>query len=204
MNNKKSAGTVDSISLNGNILEVISGNHKYEYPLKEATEQELINLQVKRVPIFKLKRREKLYYAVIPKKMRLITPHMVLKHKCGGDLKLCSKFSAASDEDGGCAKIRDLVPKAHIEKKCSFEEAVVASKRIEKYDHILFGYETCNTAYDVLVVLVCSNFEEYKRKPITKNVDDIKLSLAEIWHGPIANWDELLYLMQTKNVKCAK
>ena len=204
MNKKRTIGTVDGISLHGNKLEVVCGNEKQEYELKETTEQELISLQINGVPMFKLKKRDKMYYTVIPKQLRLITPSMLEKHKCGGDSKVCEKFSAASDGDGGCAKIRDLMPRAYIEKKYSIEKAVKASKRIEKYNHILLGYETCNTNSDVFVVLVCSKFVEYKRKPIKKNVDDVKLALAENCYGPIANWEELFYLMRINRSQYVK
>ena len=60
-------------------------------------------------------------------------------HLCASGTSCCQKLSAASDEEGGCAKVRD----------------VGKSKKIEKYDFIKEGYETFGVRFDSFIVLNC-------------------------------------------------
>lgn len=132
-----------------------------EYPLREISVEEIIELRKTTIPSFVLKKNGHFYYTRIHKNMKF-TNNMVLgAHLCGG----CQHCSAAPDEKGGCPKVRNLDFSAFRVSKKNFDAAVMASKRIEKYDFILEGFESFNTSQESFVVTRCTNFESDEVRP---------------------------------------
>ena len=109
-------------------------------PMWEVSKQELIALRKEKNPGFVLKLGNRLFYANIwqvPKNIRLVLDGDLSQHICSS----CCRLSAASDEEGGCAKTRAL------------------ARHIERYEWITLGYETFNAlSGDVLYVLKCNHF----------------------------------------------
>lgn len=112
------------------------------FPLKEVTVAQLTDQRRKGTPGFVLKKDGVLYVTEIPKSINLYVCSLFGHHKCSYGVKTCNRLSAASDEDGGCKKVRER------------------SKRIERYPWILSGYETFNTSQNVFVVTECLNYED--------------------------------------------
>ena len=112
------------------------------FDLIEITKEELIGFKKTSIPSFVLKEEERYYYSAIPDNINLISSG-IFQHKCAASGKECNRLSAASDEKGGCAKVRDR-----------------SNKGIEKYPWIIEGYETFNTRYDSFVVAECLHYEK--------------------------------------------
>lgn len=107
----------------------------------EVTPKELAYYRRKKIPSFVLKAGDKLYYTTIPKNITFLGTDILGSHMCG---QQCCHLSPVSDEEGGCAKVRNY------------------ATFIEKYPWIKKGYETFGTRVDSFVVVECSH---YKRLP---------------------------------------
>ena len=108
-------------------------------PLKIISAIQLEEYRNSDIPGFVLKDRDTYYYTEI-RNFEVDVDDIIGEHKCSFGRYCCKHLSAASDADGGCAKVRGL------------------SNTIEKYDFITLGYETFNTTHDVFVVLKCSHY----------------------------------------------
>lgn len=133
-----------------------------EFPLREVTVKELRSIRKEEKPGFVLKKDGKYYYGLISVKTRLTSYMDLREHLCAYD-DVCRYLLAASDQDGGCAKVRNN------------------SKYIENYNYITYGYETFNTEQDCFVVLNCHKYK--KCLPSNKTYSDeekekMKLKLA--------------------------
>ena len=104
------------------------------FDLKEVTHKDLVISRMNKIPYFVLKKDGKLYYTEVPNKVSFISADILGPHVCGQG---CAKLSAASDESGGCAKVRN------------------DARYIEGFPWITDGYETFNTRTDVFVVANC-------------------------------------------------
>lgn len=112
------------------------------FPLKKVSLERLSEYKEKCIPIFVLKIGKEFYYTKIPYKMNLVGYNLLWNlHICATKGKACRRLSSATDENGGCAKVRNF------------------SKNIEKYPWITKGYETVNTIQDCMFVAECLNFE---------------------------------------------
>ncbi len=90
-------------------------------------------------------------------------------HKCGR----CEHCSAAPDNKGGCAKVRDIpyegrFPNNVMNEQQLYEESLEDCRRIEKYRFIREGVELFNiNGGDESVIYSCNRFEEYyKHEPL--------------------------------------
>ena len=112
------------------------------YRLEEVTADELKQHRNSAIPGFVLKKDNKLYYTAILGSISFAGT-IYGEHRCGN----CLKLSAASDEKGGCQKVRE---RAHC---------------IERYNWIREGYETFNTIgnHDVFIVEACEHYDPYKK-----------------------------------------
>lgn len=115
---------------------------KRSFTLKEVSDEELKAYRNSGTPGFVLKMDEKMYYARIPVNLNLVTANLLGSHMCAHSKTVCKRLSALSDEEGGCAKVREC------------------SCCIERYDWITRGYETFGTKKDVFVVISCNHFEK--------------------------------------------
>jgi len=112
-----------------------------KYPLKEITLEELAEIRESKTPSFLIKDFGKYYWAKIPAKMCLLKTNIMGEHKCANSTHDCAHISAASDEEGGCARVRAKYPK------------------IEDFDFIKVGYQKFNTPHDEMNVIICMNHE---------------------------------------------
>ena len=150
------------------IVEPISFN------LIEVTPAQLKKFRMSGIPSFVLKKNGKLYYTSIPKNLSFVSSPILGKHLCAIQKHECKHLSAASDELGGCAKVRE------------------GARRIERYPWITTGYETFNTQNDSFVVVNCSHYEQCpppKKLPARKTEHD-RLRLAQfMWDDVKSNAD---------------
>ena len=151
--------TKQSVDEYGRVLT--SSVKQKDYLLNEVTEEELLSLRKSRKPGFVLKDGDTYLFSEIPKYFSFMSFRDMGEHLCGSSRYGCSRLKACEDCDGGCAKVRDLVTEAYtaVQMK-SFNDAIEASKRIEKYPFITKGYESFNTSHDCMTVLSCQQFEE--------------------------------------------
>jgi len=129
---------------NVEVKEKIIGEPKKEVlkiPIRRVLAPEIAALRVSGKPGFLLKKGDDLFYAEI-KKHGDIECLFDMPHKCADH---CKHLSAASDENGGCAKIRNK------------------DTYIERYPWIRLGYETFNTKDDVFVIAICNHHEHTGR-----------------------------------------
>ena len=111
-----------------------------EFKLIKATPKELAELRKKCVPAFILKYNGEMYYTEILKDLSFINANILGYHQCASFGLQCRRLSAASDEKGGCQKVRDRIA------------------RLEAYPWIKSGYETINTDDDLFVVADCLHY----------------------------------------------
>lgn len=114
-----------------------------EFALTEITVEELKEFRRNGIPSFVLKKDGKFYYARIPREMNFFSMDIFGEHQCALQKQGCRHLSAASDENGGCAKVRNH------------------ATYIERYDWIKSGFETFNTNRDAFLVANCLHYEEF-------------------------------------------
>ena len=123
--------------------------------LRETSTEELNEHRRNGTPMFIYKKGDILYCTEIPKNLNLLTTSVLEKcHKCASPGKECCRLLAASDEEGGCTKVRDRG----------------RQKRIEKYPFVEEGYETIGTWQKVLIVAECTR-ATYNVKPTKKKTN---------------------------------
>lgn len=130
-------------------MKVISQNRTTKvlealvFPLTQVTPTELVKYRKDKIPSFVLKVDGKLYYTQIPRNLSLLSSASILgQHKCTALGHECKRFSPESDEQGGCAKVRNR------------------ARYIERYDWITTGFETFGTLHDSFVVVNCFHYEK--------------------------------------------
>lgn len=135
-------------------------------PFVKVTVNQLSKYRKKGTPSLVLKSDGDFLYTGIPADLSLVAFTLIGEHKCAAPGQGCCHLSAASDEEGGCAKVRNR------------------ATYIERYPWIVSGYETFNTKHDVFVVLDCRHFEAckpFKPRPVDE-VNATKLSIAQfVW-----------------------
>ena len=147
----------------GEIVEPMSFN------LVEVTSKELSVYRKSGISSFVLKVDGKLYYTSIPDNISFVSSPILGAHRCAVVGHECKRLSAASDEHGGCEKVRNR------------------STHIENYPWITTGYETFNTNHDSFVVVNCLHYVPIpprKKLPVDKAIN-AKLGLAQFY------WDDI-------------
>lgn len=135
------------------------------FDLSEVSVEELAAYRKTEIPSFVLKVEGKLYYSLIPD-INFYSYDLLGNHQCAVVGHECNRLSAATDENGGCEKVRNF------------------SKEIEKYPWITIGYETFNTAHNSFVVVKCLHYEQCPPtvKHSFQDIMNTKLGLAQyIW-----------------------
>ena len=115
---------------------------KVTYPLVEVSSDEIDEYRKKRISFLVLKVQGKYYFTEIPKNMNFLSANILGMHMCAKIGHECKRLSAASDENGGCQKIRDI------------------NEHINKYPWITDGFETYNTVVTVFKVAKCEHYEK--------------------------------------------
>lgn len=110
------------------------------FPLIEVTPEMLADYRKKGISSFVLKVEGKLFYSAIPNNISFVSSTILGSHKCAIAGHECHRLSTASDEEGGCEKVRNC------------------SNYIERYPWITTGYETFNTKHDSFVVVNCLHY----------------------------------------------
>lgn len=133
------------------------------FSLTEVTPEMLADYRKKGVSSFVIKVDGKLYYSEIPNNISFISSTILGLHKCASAGHECNRLSAASDEEGGCEKVRNY------------------SNCIERYPWITSGYETFNTKHDSFVVVNCLHYEKCKHLKLRTSVEinAARLDLAQ-------------------------
>lgn len=131
--------TLMEVSLEG---DQIIGRKFQDFILKKVTKDMLSKIRDEETLSFVLKQGKKLYWCKIPKNTNLVGSTMLGQHQCASTFCTCEKMSAASEEEGGCKKVRKF------------------GKGIEDFEFIEIGYETFNTNCDACVVGECNNYKE--------------------------------------------
>lgn len=158
------------------------GENEKIIPLHQANEEEIFVRRMKNIPTFVLKVGEDFYITDISYNLYLnynincVEP----EHLCTN----CEHCRALLEELGGCAKVRDCSAETYLQEGNSYRNAIVLSKRIEKYPFIQYGYETFGVSHEILCVSDCKNYEKYiesSRAEITK-VMNWKHYIAEYYH----------------------
>ena len=145
-----------------------------KFQLVEVTTRMLTEYRKNKVPTFVLKIGERLYFSKIPFNFNMENSEILSMHKCYSVGHTCMRLSSASDELGGCEKVRNY--------GCC----------IEKYPWITFGCETFNTLRDVLIVIECLHFKETEtRKKISEEeLNQAKLCLAQFMWDDISTFED--------------
>ena len=141
------------------------------FELEEAMPETLKLCRENEIPYFVLKKDKKIFYTVLPSKVRILPSGALMGHHCSS----CHHLSAASDANGGCAKVREF------------------SLGIEKYPWIVKGYETVGTSGDVFIVQRCENYEpDPPREPLPAGeANRRKLAIAQYVWDDISNVTDL-------------
>ena len=136
------------------------------FHLVEVTSEELAGYRKSGISSFVLKVDGKFYYSEIPNNISFVSSSILGAHRCAVAGHECHRLSAASDEQGGCAKVRDR------------------SNCIERYPWITTGYETFNTKHDSFVVVNCLHYEKCppRKKLSAIEINNARLGLAQfVW-----------------------
>lgn len=146
------------------------------FPLTEVRPEELADYRKKGVPSFVLKVDGKLYYTAIPDNISFVSSNILGAHLCAVAGHECHRLSAASDEEGGCGKVRNR------------------SNYIERYPWITTGYETFNTKHDSFVVVNCLHYEKCppRKSRTTAEINNARLGLAQFV------WDDVKSLAEVR------
>ena len=181
---------IDRVGETPTSLKVFNLNTQriHSYPFKEVTKKELMELRLGKKPGCVYKKADKLYYTAIPKKLSFVGKAVGIgTHLCGVNCTMVCK---------GCPRTGDLTVSHQEKNGKKWEEAVIASWRIEKYPSVLEGFEAFNMAgtSDAFIVMECANYQERKKKTTssTKPPRKLILDLANfIWPDFDGNLKEL-------------
>lgn len=156
------------------------------FPLTEVTIEDLYTYRKKGISSFVLKINDTLYYTKIPKEMNFISSDILGEHKCAIVKHECNRLSPASDEEGGCEKVRNF------------------SKYIERYPWIKKGYETFNTRHDSFAVIECLHYQECPPRKHRSHADIIasKIRLAQYFWEDVETLEDIRKKREKKkNIK---
>lgn len=113
---------------------------QFDYKLIKTTPAELKRKKAELKPILIVKLEGHYFYSFIENPSNFVS---LGKHCCADFSRTCSRLSALSDKEGGCAKVRDIG----------------SEKDITKYPFIVKGLQTfnCPGDYNRFVVIECTN-----------------------------------------------
>ena len=133
------------------------------FPLREVTVEQLKMIRAAKIPGFVLKENDTLYFAKINEDVHIMSENILGKHRCAIPGEECRRLSAAKDEDGGCAKVRNC------------------ATYIERYPWITLGYETFCTRQNALVVIDCNHYKciQPRAKLSSSEIASLKISIAK-------------------------
>lgn len=138
---------------------------KEKYPLKPVTKEDLQKFRKTEDVGFLFRYNQNLFLATLSKSVPALFSNQYNRHLCS----YCRHCSAASDEKGGCQKVRDA-PEAvsylsDFYNKREVESPLLANqqrKMLENYPFISLGYQTIHLCDKKMcfAVLQCVNYEK--------------------------------------------
>ena len=164
-----------TIEKHGDSLNIIFTTSKgvVKYEFQKVTVEELLAHRRSGVPGVVFKDENSFYYAKLIDGMEKYFNSI---HICGKSGSECKHLSTASDENGGCAKVRDVFLPTYFNKN---SVTISGAKMIEKYHFIRSGIEIFNSAHFMLNVSKCNRYE--KVAPRTNSANDLSLS-QQMWN----------------------
>lgn len=156
--------SVQKDPVNKTVVEEVVDNLFYE--LKQTNAEELKKYREKKLACFVLKKDGVVYYTRILRRINFMASGLLGAHICGLSGRECHRLSAAPDELGGCAKVRNH------------------ATYIERYPWIGTGYETFGTKNDSFVVVQCSHYKQCPPRPqkTLSEINKARLGLAQfVW-----------------------
>lgn len=155
-----------------NSIKILSRNkieekkETLQFPLVKVTKEMLTEYRKRGISSFVLKIEDDLFYTEIPENINFMSHNIVGPHKCAMSGQECNRLSAASDENGGCEKVRNRAT-------C-----------IERYPWIKKGFETFNTKHNVFCVGECEHYEKCppRKRPTAAEINATRIGLAQfVW-----------------------
>ncbi len=146
------------------------------FPLIQVTADQIEQCRKKGISSFVYKQNGELFWARIPNNIAFVSSGLLGGiHKCAVSGNVCQHATAASDEAGGCEKVRN------------------GSCYIERYDWIPTGYETFNTKHDSFVVVRCLKHENCPPKPprTAAEINALRLGLAQFVWEDVTTFQEV-------------
>lgn len=167
------------------ILEIVESSDgtviKNRYPFHVADKKEIQKIRFQLLPAVILKQENVFYVAYLPKDTEIVPNQML--HKYDHACNFCNRCSAASDQKGGCIKVRNMHWKTNAksyglfnqvltqknfpsieqfeaykeERKKDFIKSILESCRIEKYNFIDFAVEGINLKRDFFFIIECNH-----------------------------------------------
>ena len=111
--------------------------------LVEIPVEKISAIRASDLPALIMKHENRYWFCKVPWDFDIFSSNIGGRHVCAD----CDRVSAASDEDGGCAKVRDRI-----------------RKEIECYEFITDGIQTLNVKHPTFRVLCCSNWTAYPKR----------------------------------------
>ncbi len=148
-----------------------------DFPLRKVEKKEILQLRYSGRPGFILKLGDDLYYGDITADVRIYNNlENFEKHMCA----TCNRCRAASDNMGGCQKVRDILPD---DSAMSKKKKIAEDKRIEKYDFVKIGYETFNCKAEVLGIVKCTHYKKIRPRQAMdfQTLNELRGSLEELY-----------------------
>ncbi len=108
--------------------------------LQKVTKSDLAKIRNQILPYFIFKQHEEYYVTQIPYSLHITSSALLGIHLCAISSIICQRLSASTDENKGCAKVRDY------------------NAKIEDYEWITIGYETINAKHCSFIVIDCKHY----------------------------------------------
>ena len=156
--------------------EISKEVEELSFHLKPVTVAELAAYRNDNISSFVLVKNGEFYWTKIPGDISFYSSKLLGGfHLCSESKKECSRLSAASDDLGGCAKVRSK------------------ATGIEKFPWITSGYETFGTSNDSFFVACCEHYKTCPEKA-TMSVEArnrAKLALAQFVWDDVESMEEV-------------
>ena len=117
------------------------------FKLEQTNRADLLEYRKNRESCLVYKVQKDVYYCKIPPEMTFFPQESFGKHVCSLLKDVCFRLSAKSDDEGGCAKVRNR------------------ARGIEYYSWITKGFETFGTHKNVFIVCACKHYIPDAPKP---------------------------------------
>ena len=126
---------------------IASNTQGYSIELNKIMPNDIPTLRKSGKPVFICKELNQYWYCELPSRSLIISATKFgVEHKCALMDHECNRLSAASDEDGGCLKVRNRV------------------LNLARYPFVTRGFQTYNLVEDCCVIVECCNYTHCARR----------------------------------------